>query len=143
MCRESSFRLSIRRRDHVENLATAEPDLEAATRFFVDVIGCKVTFEVGPFASDDDWMQQHLGVDPRSKINKLRMLKCANGPSIELFEYDVKDQKNAVPKNSANAGRTDRALDGERLALNLAQLDRNFLRPMLMPTKVTGPPVRT
>ena len=49
-------------------------------------------------------MQQHLGVDPRSKINKLRMLKCANGPSIELFEYGVKDQKNAVPKNSDVGG---------------------------------------
>jgi catechol 2,3-dioxygenase-like lactoylglutathione lyase family enzyme len=87
-----------------DHIGITVPDLEAATRFFVDVIGCKVTFEVGPFASDDDWMQQHLGVDPRSKINKLRMLKCANGPSIELFEYGVKDQKNAVPKNSDVGG---------------------------------------
>ena len=68
------------------------------------MISCKITFEVGPFASNDDWMQQHLGVDPRSKINKLRMLKCANGPSIELFEYDVKDQKKAIPKNSDVGG---------------------------------------
>jgi catechol 2,3-dioxygenase-like lactoylglutathione lyase family enzyme len=87
-----------------DHIGITVPDLEAVTRFFVDVIGRKVTFEVGPFASDDDWMQQHLGVDPRSKINKLRMLKCANGPSIELFEYDVKDQKNAVPKNSDVGG---------------------------------------
>ena len=50
-------------------------------------------------------MQQHLGVDSRSKINnKLRMLKCANGPSIELFEYDIKDQNKAVPKNSDVGG---------------------------------------
>jgi catechol 2,3-dioxygenase-like lactoylglutathione lyase family enzyme len=89
----------------LRSIGITVPDLEAATRFFVDVIGCKVTFEVGPFASDDDWMQQHLGVDPRSKINKLRMLKCANGPSIELFEYyDVKDQKKDVPKNSDVGG---------------------------------------
>jgi len=87
-----------------DHIGITVPDLEAATRFFVDVIGCKVTFEVGPFASDDDWMQQHLGVDPRSKINKLRMLKCANGPSIELFEYEVKDQNKAVPKNSDVGG---------------------------------------
>ena len=87
-----------------EHIGITVPDLEAATRFFVDVIGCKVMFEVGPFASDDDWMQQHLGVDPRSKINKLRMLKCANGPSIELFEYDVADQKKAVPQNSDVGG---------------------------------------
>ena len=87
-----------------EHIGLTVPDLETATRFFVDVIGCKVIFEVGPFASDDDWMQQHLGVDPRSKITKLRMLKCANGPSIELFEYDVKDQKKAVPQNSDVGG---------------------------------------
>lgn len=87
--------------DHV---GITVPDLEAATRFFVEVIGCRVAFEVGPFMSDDDWMKRHLGVDARSKINKLRMLKCANGPSIELFEYDVKDQKKTGPKNSDVGG---------------------------------------
>jgi catechol 2,3-dioxygenase-like lactoylglutathione lyase family enzyme len=87
--------------DHV---GLTVPNLEAATRFFVEVIGCKVVFDVGPFISDDDWMEKHLGVDPRSKINKLRMLKCANGPSIELFEYDVKDQKTVGPKNSDIGG---------------------------------------
>jgi len=87
-----------------EHIGITVPDLEAATRFFVEVIGCKVVFEIGPFASDDDWMQQHLGVDPRSNINKLRMLKCANGPAIELFEYDVKDQKKTIPKNSDVGG---------------------------------------
>ena len=87
-----------------DHIGLTVPDLEAATRFFVEVIGCKVVFDVGPFAADDDWMERHLGVDPRSKINKLRMLKCANGPSIELFEYDVKDQKTVVPKNSDIGG---------------------------------------
>ena len=33
------------------------PDLEAATRFFVDVIGCVHVYEIGPFQSDDDWMR--------------------------------------------------------------------------------------
>ena len=37
-----------------DHIGITVPDLEAATRFFVDVIGCKVTFEVGPFASDDE-----------------------------------------------------------------------------------------
>jgi catechol 2,3-dioxygenase-like lactoylglutathione lyase family enzyme len=32
------------------------PDLEVATRFFVDVIGCVQVFEIGPLQSDDDWM---------------------------------------------------------------------------------------
>lgn len=87
-----------------DHIGLTVPDLEAATRFLVEVIGCKVVFDVGPFMSDDDWMERHLGVDPRAKINKLRMLKCANGPSIELFEYDVKDQKRVGPKNSDIGG---------------------------------------
>ena len=33
-----------------DHIGITVPDLEAATRFFVDVIGCMVTFEVGPFA---------------------------------------------------------------------------------------------
>ena len=86
-----------------EHIGITVPDLEAATRFFVDVIGCKVVFEVGPFASTDDWMQQHLGVDPCAKINKLRMLKCANGPSIELFEYEVDGQKKMSHRTATSA----------------------------------------
>ena len=34
-----------------EHIGITVPDLEDATRFFVDVIGCKAVFEVGPFAS--------------------------------------------------------------------------------------------
>ena len=122
-----------------DHIGITVPDLEAATRFFVDVIGCKVTFEVGPFASDDDWMQQHLGVDPRSKINKLRMLKCANGPAIELFEYEVKDQKKAVPKNSDVGGHhvgfyvTD-------LDAALAHLRRNGVKVLGEPTLMNEGP---
>jgi len=32
------------------------------------------------------------------------MLKCANSPSIELFEYEVKEQNKVVPKNSDVGG---------------------------------------
>jgi catechol 2,3-dioxygenase-like lactoylglutathione lyase family enzyme len=52
------------------------PDIEAATRFNVDVIGCILVFEIGPFKSDDDWMQVQLGVDPRAVIRSLRMFRC-------------------------------------------------------------------
>lgn len=87
-----------------DHIGITVPDLEEATRFFVDVIGCKIAFEVGPFAADDDWMERHLGVNPRAKITKLRMLKCGNGPSIELFEYQTSEQKKMGPKNSDIGG---------------------------------------
>jgi len=47
------------------------PDIEVATQFFVDVIGCTLVFEIRPFQSDDDRMQALLGVDPRSVIRSL------------------------------------------------------------------------
>jgi catechol 2,3-dioxygenase-like lactoylglutathione lyase family enzyme len=31
-----------------EHIGITVPDLDAATRFFVDVIGCKIVFEVAP-----------------------------------------------------------------------------------------------
>jgi catechol 2,3-dioxygenase-like lactoylglutathione lyase family enzyme len=32
-----------------DHIGFTVPDVEAATRFFVDVIGCEVVFEIGPF----------------------------------------------------------------------------------------------
>ena len=79
------------------------PDIEAATRFFVDVIGCTLVFEIGPFKSDDDWMQAQLGVDPRAVIRKLRMFRCKTGPSFEIFEYQL-DGANAIPPRNSDVG---------------------------------------
>jgi catechol 2,3-dioxygenase-like lactoylglutathione lyase family enzyme len=80
------------------------PDLEAATRFFVEVIGCVQVFEIGPFQSDDDWMQVHLGVDPRAVIRKLRMFRCKTGASFEIFEYELEGASATSPRNSDVGG---------------------------------------
>jgi catechol 2,3-dioxygenase-like lactoylglutathione lyase family enzyme len=81
------------------------PDLEAATRFFVEVIGCVQVFEIGPFQSDDDWMQLHLGVDPRAVIRKLRMFRCkTGGASFEIFEYELDGAMATPPRNSDVGG---------------------------------------
>ncbi|MGI9333412.1 MAG: VOC family protein [Gammaproteobacteria bacterium] len=79
-------------------------DIEAATAFFVDVIGCEVVFEAGPFQAEDDWMARQLDVHPRSIIHKLRMLKCRNGPAFELFQYEAPDQSDTRPRNSDPGG---------------------------------------
>ncbi|WP_232847058.1 hypothetical protein [Shewanella nanhaiensis] len=68
-----------------DHIGFTVPDIEEATTFFVDVIGCSVLYDAGPFISDDDWMNKNLNVHPRSVIRKYRMLKCQNGPSFEIF----------------------------------------------------------
>ena len=79
------------------------PDMEAATRFFVDVIGCSLVYEIGPFVSDDDWMQVQLGVNPRSVIKSLRMFRCGNGSNFELFEYQL-DGATQKPSPNSDVG---------------------------------------
>ncbi len=87
-----------------DHIGFTVPDLEAATHFLVDVIGCTVLFETGPFQADDDWMARHLNVHPRAMVHKLRMLNCKNGPSFELFEYGSPDQRKEQPKKSDIGG---------------------------------------
>ena len=69
-----------------DHIGITVPDLEAATRFFVDVIGWgTVTFEVGALSrgtmtgcnNTSEWIRGQTETE-------LRMLKCANGPSIEI-----------------------------------------------------------
>jgi catechol 2,3-dioxygenase-like lactoylglutathione lyase family enzyme len=88
----------------VEHVGLTVPDIESATTFFVDVLGAEVLFEVGPFSSEDGWMEKHLGVHPRAVIRRLRMLKLASGPSVELFEYASPDQDPGRPRNSDAGG---------------------------------------
>jgi catechol 2,3-dioxygenase-like lactoylglutathione lyase family enzyme len=88
----------------IEHIGLTVPDIEAATRFFVDVLGAESVYDEGPFAADNDWMTDNLGVEARAAIPKLRILKIANGPSLELFEYDAPDQATRPPRNSDIGG---------------------------------------
>jgi catechol 2,3-dioxygenase-like lactoylglutathione lyase family enzyme len=88
----------------VEHIGLTVPDIEAATRFFVDVLAAQPLYDVGPFESADDWMANHLAVHPRARIDKLRVLEVANGPVLELFEFVSPDQNRSPPKNSDFGG---------------------------------------
>ena len=87
--------------DHV---GVTVPDMDQATAFFTDVLGCQLAYTAGPFKSDDDWMQVHLNVDRKAEINRLRVLRCASGSNVELFEYKASDQKSQPPRNSDVGG---------------------------------------
>lgn len=109
----------LRGTDHV---GITVPDLEEATRFFVEVIGCRAFYDLGPIQSDGDWMSTHLGVHPRSVIRRLRFLRCGNGSNLELFEYSAPDQNQAPPRNSD--------VGGHHLAFYVDDFDRavSYLR---------------
>jgi catechol 2,3-dioxygenase-like lactoylglutathione lyase family enzyme len=81
------------------------PDINQATDFFVNVLGCKQAMAFGPFSDPKgDFMTQLVNVNPRAVIDKIVLVRCGYGSNIELFQYTSPDQKNMTPKNSDIGG---------------------------------------
>src|SRR3954463_4281749 len=89
------------RLDHV---GFTVPDLEAAHTWLVDVLGCEYMYSLGPFQAEDDWMQEHMNVDPRTVMRQLRFFRCGGQAVFEVFQYDAPDQRSTMPRNSALGG---------------------------------------
>ena len=87
-----------------EHVGFTVPDIEQATRFFVDVIGCERFYSLGPFSDDGGWMADQLGVHPRAVMRELRFLRCRTGPNFEIFQYEAPDQRVQGPANSDVGG---------------------------------------
>lgn len=107
----------------VEHVGFTVPDLEEATRFFIDVIGCEYVYELGQIMDETgDWMETHLNVPPRSLIRNIRFFRCGFGPNFELFEYVVDGQKITPPRNCD--------VGGHHLAFYVDDFDaaENYLR---------------
>jgi glyoxylase I family protein len=103
----------VRRVDHV---GFTVPDLEEATRFLVDVLGCEYLYSLGPFGSeDDDWMHEHLNVHPRATVRENRFFRCGDQAVFEVFDYSAPDQNRTLPRNSD--------IGGHHVALYVDDLD--------------------
>jgi catechol 2,3-dioxygenase-like lactoylglutathione lyase family enzyme len=87
-----------------EHIGFTVPNMDEAVRFFRDVLGCTEFYDLGEFGADGDWMTQNLNVHPRANIKSMRMLRCAHGSNIELFEYDAPDKNDVQPRNSDIGG---------------------------------------
>lgn len=81
------------------------PDIKAAEKFFVEVLGCQKAMAFGPFSDDKGtFMQDTLNVNPRAVIEQISQIRCGWGSNIELFQYKSPDQKIVMPKNSDIGG---------------------------------------
>lgn len=84
-----------------DHIGITVPDLEEATRFFVDVLGAERFYDLGPFGDDKgEWMKNQLGVHPRARVEKLRFLRLGQNLNLELFQYTAPDQRREAPRNS-------------------------------------------
>jgi glyoxylase I family protein len=100
------------RLDHV---GFTVPDLEAAHAWLVDVLGCEYMYSLGPFQAEDDWMAEHLNVDPRAVMRQLRFFRCGGQAVFEVFQYEAPQQSSDVPRNSD--------IGGHHVALYVDDLD--------------------
>ncbi|HEX2797895.1 MAG TPA: VOC family protein [Immundisolibacter sp.] len=87
-----------------DHIGMTVPDLAQAEAFFSRVLGCKTLARNGPLSSSDDWLEKHVGVDARSEIRAMAMLRCGAGANLELFEWSAPDQDRRQPRNSDYAG---------------------------------------
>lgn len=123
------------RLDHV---GFTVPDLDAAHRWLVDVLGCEYLYSLGPFQADDDWMSAHLGVDDRTVMRQLSFYACGNQAVFEVFEYQAPEQRDQVPRNS-DVGGHHVALYVEDLDVAVPYLRARGVQVMGEPTTSRGP----
>ncbi|MCW4590007.1 VOC family protein [Gluconacetobacter entanii] len=123
----------------VEHVGFTVPDIEEATSFFVDVIGCEQVYSLGPFRSADDWMTEHLNVPADAIMRELRFFRCRNGPNFEIFQYEVSGQRLSPPLNS-DVGGHHLAFYVDDFEAALAYLKRHGIRLLGQPTyRDSGP----
>jgi catechol 2,3-dioxygenase-like lactoylglutathione lyase family enzyme len=123
----------------LDHIGFTVPDLEEATRFLVDVLGCEYMYTLGPFRHDDsDWMREHLGVDPRAVMRELHFFRCGGQAVFEVFEYSAPDRRTEQPRNS-DVGGHHVALYVEDLDVAVAYLRDQGVRVLGEPTSSRGP----
>ena len=99
----------------VDHIGFTVPNIEEATRFLVDDLGCEYLYRLGPFSSSGQWMREHLNVDPRSVMQELRFFRCGQQAIFEVFQYETHDQDPQPPRNSD--------IGGHHVALYVEDLD--------------------
>jgi catechol 2,3-dioxygenase-like lactoylglutathione lyase family enzyme len=126
----------LRRLDHI---GITVPDLQQATKFFIDVLGCEYMYSLGPFRDDTgDWMRVHLNVDPRTVMHQLHFFRCGGQAVFEVFEYCAVDRSSTPPRNS-DVGGHHVALYVDDLDAAVAYLRERGVRVLGEPTRSRGP----
>jgi catechol 2,3-dioxygenase-like lactoylglutathione lyase family enzyme len=120
----------------VDHVGITVPNMELATAFFVDVLGCELLYEREP--PGDDTPRDRLGVPPGSRIQGVRFLRCANGANIELFEFYSPDQREEFPRPS-DVGIQHLAVYVDDLDAAAEHLRRHGVNLMSGPNPLPGP----
>jgi catechol 2,3-dioxygenase-like lactoylglutathione lyase family enzyme len=117
-----------------DHIGITVPDLDAAERWLIDVIGAVHVYTLGAKRDDEgEWMLTQLGVHPRTVIREIRFLRLGNGTNLELFQYDAADEQRPQPRNSD--------IGGYHLALYVDDLDAAIAHLHAHDVEIMGEPV--
>ena len=87
----------------IDHVGLTVPDIEAATEFLVAAFGAEVVYDMAPVAATADAPaadatpsdQARLGIRPAARWRSSRLLRLGDGASIELFDYEDPEQREA------------------------------------------------
>lgn len=91
------------------------PDLDVAHQFLTEVLGCEFVYSLPSVSRDDNWMAEHLNVDPQRIITGIRLYRCGMGLNFEVFGYEGHPGQRDQPRNSD--------VGGHHIALYVDDLD--------------------
>ncbi|WP_454866870.1 VOC family protein [Pseudomonas lini] len=84
----------------IEHVGITVPDIEKATRFFVEAFGAQTLYDMLDEPLGGQAVETGLGIPPGAVIQVIRMLRLGNGPNLELFSYSgVAQAQPVVPSD--------------------------------------------
>ena len=95
---------------HVDHVGLTVPNLEAAVRFYCDVIGGYELYRIGPFDAAEmprmndgrDWAEAHINV-ARARLT-IAMLSVGPNLMLEPFQYDQPPERQGRPPRNCDCG---------------------------------------
>ncbi len=131
---------------HVDHVALTVPDLDAAVRFYCDVLGGTELYRIGPFDADElppaddgrDWTEAHINV--KGGRLYLAMISIAPNVMLELFRYEKPEDASATPPRNCDIGGHHIAFKVDDLEAATAHLAANGCTVMAGPVTLDEGP---
>jgi catechol 2,3-dioxygenase-like lactoylglutathione lyase family enzyme len=82
----------------VDHIGITVPDIDNATRYFIDAFGAEALYDVLSPAEEPlggPEIEAAVGVPRGTRVRAIRLLRLHDGPSLELFHYEASEQKAA------------------------------------------------